>query len=407
MGEKKQAAAVDVGRAAAPARLVQPRVGFAYSLDDRTVVRGGYGVYYTQLENDAAHQSNLNIQTIIPEVAFDGRGDFPMNPWGGAFPSFDQAQQRLCSYSLTPGCIRREIISEIPTTMHDDTYSHQAHRSAWRASSGNDLALEVSYQFTGQRREEVTSNQNLTYDPATGDPVPFSNIAARVYPEWGYVNGEYMQGWSNWHAFVTSVTKRFSDRWQFSGNYTFGAVKDSVGPPCQTVRAKRRGQRSPLRRDPVRVGARHRGRVHVCRDRSAPSRGGQRHLGRRTRIPVERPLLLRLGHAHRRYLLRRASRSTTACPAGTRRRDDGSIIERNSFVGDGARTAWTCDSSSASGWAATGRSTASSRCSTCSTTRTSGRSRHDVSSPDYGKPVYNPDVAYGARSAQLGFRFAF
>jgi hypothetical protein len=35
---------------------------------------------------------------------------------------------------------------------------------------------------------------------------------------------------------VTSLTKRFSDRWQLSGNYTFGAVKDAQGPPCQTVR---------------------------------------------------------------------------------------------------------------------------------------------------------------------------
>ena len=105
----------------------------------------------------------------------------------------------------------------------------------------------MSYQYTGQRREEVTSNQNLTYDPATGDPVPFSNIAARVYPEWGYVNGEYMQGWSNWHAFVTSVTKRFSDRWQFSGNYTFGAVKDSAGTAVPDGEGERRGRRSPLR----------------------------------------------------------------------------------------------------------------------------------------------------------------
>ena len=82
---------------------------------------------------------------------------------------------------------------------------------------------------------------NLTYDPATGDNIPYSNIAARVYPEWGFVNGEFMQGWSNWHALVMSMNKRFSDRWQFSGNYTFGAVKDSVGR-----HARRRGRAIPM-----------------------------------------------------------------------------------------------------------------------------------------------------------------
>jgi hypothetical protein len=63
----------------------------------------------------------------------------------------------------------------------------------------------------------VTNNQNLTYDPVTGDNIPFTNIGARVYPEWGYVNGEYMQGWSNWHALVASFDKRFSNRWQLAG----------------------------------------------------------------------------------------------------------------------------------------------------------------------------------------------
>jgi hypothetical protein len=29
-----------------------------------------------------------------------------------------------------------------------------------------------------------------------------------VYPDWGYVNGEYMQGWSNWHAVVTWLQQR-------------------------------------------------------------------------------------------------------------------------------------------------------------------------------------------------------
>jgi hypothetical protein len=368
------------------------------------VVRGGYGVYYTQLENDAAHQSNLNIQTIIPEVAFDGRGDFPMNPWGGAFPSFDQAQQRLCSFSLTPGCIRREITSEIPTTIHDDTYSHQALIGMAR-QLGNDLALEVSYQYTGQRREEVTSNQNLTYDPATGDPVPFGNIAARVYPEWGYVNGEYMQGWSNWHAFVTSVTKRFSDRWQFSGNYTFGAVKDSVGPPCQTVRASDpagevRCVEIPFNLRPDIAGE----YTYAATDqRHRAVANGIWNVGRGFQLSGL-------------YFYGSGMRTTITCSAclaldngvsaGTRRRDDGSIIERNSFVGTALHRVdvrfqqriGLGGNRSIDGILEVFNLFDYSNFGTFTT---------DVSSPDYGRPVYDPVVSYGARSAQLGFRFAF
>ena len=233
MGEKKQLVPWMSGDRPHQLDWVQPRVGFAYRLGEFHGAAGRLRKVLHQLENDAAHQSNLNIQTIIPEVAFDQRADFAMNPWGGAFPSYQQAQSRLCSTALVPGCIRREITSEIPP-VHDNSYSHQTMVGVSR-QLGTEWAVEVSYQYTGQRQEEVTNNQNLTYDPNTGDNIPFSVIASRVYPEWGYINGEYMQGWSNWHALVTSLTKRFSDRWQLAGNYTLGAVKDSQGPPCQMV----------------------------------------------------------------------------------------------------------------------------------------------------------------------------
>ena len=243
MGEKKQILPWQSGHRPHQLDWFQPRAGFAWRLTDRTVVRGGGGVYFTQLENDAAHQSNLNIQTLIPEVNYDGRADFAMNPfaaYGGVLPTIAQAQQQLCSVAATPTCIRRVISSEIPSPSHNDTYSYQSMIGFSHQLSG-DLVIEVDYMYTGQRREEVDTNQNLVYSAATGDNLPFTPIANRVYPDWGSVNGEYMIGYSNTHQLVTSVTKRFSRRWQVSGNYNFSGIWDSSGRPCQTVREKNPG----------------------------------------------------------------------------------------------------------------------------------------------------------------------
>jgi hypothetical protein len=208
-------------------------------MNDRMVLRGGAGVYFTQLENDAAHQSNLNIQTLIPEVNYDGRADFAMNPFGAQFggrlPTVEQSQSLLCSVRVTPTCIRRVISSEIPSPNHEDTYSYQAMVGISRQLT-EDIAAEVNYMYTGQRREETTTNQNLVYDPLTGDNKPFTPIANRVYSDWGSVTGEFMQGYSNTHQFVISMTKRFSDRWQIAGNYNLSAIWDSSGRPCQVVR---------------------------------------------------------------------------------------------------------------------------------------------------------------------------
>jgi hypothetical protein len=402
MGEKKQLIPWMSGDRPHQLDWVQPRIGFAYRLGERTVLRGGYGKYYTQLENDAAHQSNLNIQTIIPEVAFDQRTDFAMNPWGGSFPSHQQAEARLCSTALTPGCIRREITSEIPTTIHDNSYSHQTMVGISR-QLGTEWAVEVSYQYTGQRQEEVTNNQNLTYDAATGDNIPFSVIASRVYPEWGYINGEYMQGWSNWHALVTSFTKRFSNRWQIAGNYTLGAVKDSQGPPCQTVRgadgnAACRPITFALKPD---VEGEY---TYAATD--------QRHRAVMNGIwDVGRGLQL-----SGLYFYGSGMRTAVTCGScqvrdtgqagGTRRRDDGSIIERNSFVGTALHRV---DMRLQQRIPLGGRRSIDGIFEVFNLFDYAnfGSFTNDVDSPLYGQPVYNPDVAYGSRSVQLGFRLGF
>ena len=402
MGEKKKLTPWLSGDEPYQLDWIAPRVGFAYQLNELTVIRGGYGKYYTQLENDAAHQSNLNIQTIIPEVSADGRGDFAMNPWGAAFPTFSQAESRLCSTALVAGCIRREITSEIPSPMHENSYSHQTMIGVSR-QIGSQLAVEVSYQYTGQRQEEVTNNQNMTYDPATGDNFAFGNIATRVFPEWGFINGEYMQGWSNWHALVTSVTKRFSNRWQLSGNYTFVAVKDSQGPPCQTIRS---GD-GTAECAPITFAL----QPDVAGEYTYASTY-QRHRGVLNGIwDVGRGL-----QVSGLYFYGSGMRTGVSCGScqvrdtgqagGTRRRDDGSIIERNSFVGSALHRV---DLRLQQRISLGGRRSLDGIFEVFNLFDHAnyGSFTTDVDSPLYGRPVYNADVAYGARSLQLGFRLAF
>ena len=90
------------------------------------------------------------------------------------------------------------------------------------------MAFEANYSYTGGRLEEpnTTYNANLSYNPATGANFPFTNVAQRPFPTWGVVNFELLEGWSNYHGTDFTLTKRFSDRWQFSGNYTLSEVKN-------------------------------------------------------------------------------------------------------------------------------------------------------------------------------------
>ncbi len=79
------------------ANNIAPRLGFAPA--DRTiapVIRGGYGMFFTQLESDAAHQSELWTRTTIPQVLNDGRADFAVNPFNGPKPTYEQVLANSC-----------------------------------------------------------------------------------------------------------------------------------------------------------------------------------------------------------------------------------------------------------------------------------------------------------------------
>jgi hypothetical protein len=212
-----------------------------------------------------------------------------------------------------------------------------------------------------------------------------------------------MQGWSNWHALVTSVTKRFSNGWQLAGNYTFGAVKDSQGPPCQTVRAPDDSAECTkitfaLRPDVAgeytyaATDQRHRAVVNGIWDVGMGLQlSGLYFYGSGMRTAVS------CGSCQVR---------DTGQTAGTRRRDDGSVIERNSFVGTALHRV---DMRIQQRIRLGGRRSIDGIFEVFNLFDYAnyGSFTTDVDSLLYRQPVYNPDVAYGSRSVQLGFRFAF
>jgi len=378
-----------------------PRLGFAYRINDKTVLHGGYGKYFTQLENDAQHQSNLAAQTLIPEALYDGRVDFAVNPFNGPRPTIDQARARLCSTALTPTCIRREISSEIPSPNHKLTYSHQTSAGVQR-QFGTEIAVEANYVFTGQRKEEVDYNMNLTYDPATGDNIPFSIIASRPYSDWGFVNGEFMQGWSNYHGLETSLTKRFSHHYQLAATYTFAALHDTQGDPCQIVKTV---DGSPacatitfkLKQD---VGGEYTLAATDQRHRAVVN--GIWEVGKGVQISGV-------------YFYGSGMRTTVSCscPArdtgsggGTRRLNDGTFLARNSFVGSPLHR---IDTRLQKRFPLGGHRSIDGIAELFNVLnhKNYGSYTTAVDNPAYGQPVYNNNVAYASRAAQLGFRLGF
>jgi hypothetical protein len=199
---------------------IAPRVGFTFRMNDLTVFRGGFGKYFGGRGNP--HATETYARSAAPEALYDGRADFASNPFNGPVPTLQQ---------VLAGGLRRDIELNIRNPEAQMPFSYQTSIGLQR-QIGDVMAVTADYVYTGVRREESDINTNLTYDPVTGVNYRFTDLARRVFPDWGFVNMYMQDKRSNYHGLQTAVTKRFSDRWQASATYTLSTFKDSDVMPA-------------------------------------------------------------------------------------------------------------------------------------------------------------------------------
>jgi hypothetical protein len=225
-----------VGGRPQDANNIQPRLGLAYQLNDRTVLRGGGGLYFSDIIASAWTHSTRSNTTLFLQVENDGRPDFASNPFNGPAPTYQQALTRMCDVNPAPGCLFRAFEELAPPA------DYAALSNSWQFSGGvqrqlgTNMSLEVDYVHNRGRDEKVLyDNANLTYVESTGINIPFSNRAARPYPNFGTVGYYAFTGRSDYHGVTTAITKRFSDRWQASANYTLSTISNDE--PAQPMSA--------------------------------------------------------------------------------------------------------------------------------------------------------------------------
>ena len=221
-------------RTGAPQELTmfQPRVGFAYSLNDnRTVVRGGYGLYYSGMNDVSAIHTEYALAFQIPEWNYDGRPNFASDPYnlagGGTRPTYDEIRD-----GAHAGLYRLNVTGYGPITLDDARipYSHQA-TIGMQQQVGDTMSVQADYVYIGSRRGRYPWNENLTYDPATGLNRPFSDPSTRRWPDLAHVRIFEHGKTTDYHGLETAFTKRFNQGWQLSATYTLGFSESCAPSP--------------------------------------------------------------------------------------------------------------------------------------------------------------------------------
>ena len=197
---------------------ISPRVGVAWTIGDRTLLRGGYGIFYGRtpaIMVGTAHSNNgINVQTIT----FTGNqipvypNIYNALPTGTAIPkptifAFDPDYQNPEVHQASLG-LERGLTSDISVGL---TYQHV---------QGNNLqrSIDINLGPWALATTPISTGGSATYRRYTNDR-PFTNFQ-RIILFQSSADSRY-NGWT------VDLNKRFNHNWQARLAYTYSKVEDN------------------------------------------------------------------------------------------------------------------------------------------------------------------------------------
>jgi hypothetical protein len=232
-----------------------PRLGIAYSLNDKTVIRTGYGIFFGVPYDGATREFNSNaFQTTTNAVTtVGGDGIHPAallsNPFPSGFlypPGSSQGLLTLVGQSLNTAypptlktpynqqwnfSIQRSLASDM--LLQVAYVGNKGTHLPW--SSGGGLLNQLAPQYSALGNQLLTTvanpfygNPNITSGTLAQPTVQYGQLI-RPYPEWQTVSldGEAV-GDSEYNALQISFTKRYSRGLSLIGAYTWSKLMSDV-----------------------------------------------------------------------------------------------------------------------------------------------------------------------------------
>ena len=239
-----------------------PRAGFAYSLDDKTVIRGGFGVYWAPYAiPSGTSQSHTGSTGYTAVTTYDEGGAVPAGaPGGGAGSLTDPFPNGL---TLPTQDSLGQLTNAGQNVTFNDQNKQSPYLSKWsfdyQRDIGNNLALKIGYVGSRGSSLGIGGTNNATtninqLDPSflgMGDalndqlPNPFFGNAAfgafsddatlargqllRPFPQFQNVFARHVSsGRSTYNALRLELEKRFRGNWGARINYTYSSQRDNI-----------------------------------------------------------------------------------------------------------------------------------------------------------------------------------
>jgi hypothetical protein len=191
-----------------------PRVGFAYSLDSKTVIRGGYGIYYSLFERIGSEdQLSLNPPFLINKTLASNKASV-ITPEVG-FPANFLDPATIDLNNLTSFHIRA-------MNQDDPTPMIQQWSLGVQRQIGNAWLAEVNYVGTRSTHLDVLSDFN--------QPTIVGNVSSGIapYSNFGYVEYTSPLGAGKYNGLEATLSRRFTNGLSMRLAYTYSRSLDNT-----------------------------------------------------------------------------------------------------------------------------------------------------------------------------------
>ncbi len=202
-----------------------PRLGFAYSVDSKTVLRGGYGISYI-------HQNRVGSADLLginyPQVVIATINQ--SNPTDASFLTTQQGYPAGLTNANTFS-VANANIAYIPKnykTPWVQSYFFSLQRELTR-----DMVLDIGYVGNDSNQLPLIAD----YNQATPQPTATSNLplaARRPIQGYGAITWFNPAGFSNYNSLQVKLEKRFAYGLQFLNSFVYGKAIDNSGQSLDT-----------------------------------------------------------------------------------------------------------------------------------------------------------------------------